>query len=402
MEDEPPLEYNIIDNSSKAPKSSKKTLKKILLSPEENKFQPPLKLKTGRDFIRLGILNPAVVQDDYDSSKIILFPRLIYSDENGMNSCILKRDAILERENVIILPGEETIFQAESPHGEKGVEDFRTIKLQNEDPLHGFLVYYNGFDARTGYVRTLIDSVKDYSKWDKFGIYFPNISAQEAISLVKAKRYKENWEKDFGKIAKEKAGLEGKYISKDPFLETKDCCLYPKKVIRKDETGALRGYYAIIIRLLPDIQMVYIKDFLELASQEFWKKTIKNLDDYVLLERKNDWEKSHIGLAGPPIELESGILISYHGVNMNPKREYKAGAVLVDKENPTKILARTKKPILKATESWEKNGVVEGDVVFPTGYAIHDNIIHQFYGAGDKYVAHKTTTENKIFEKLKW
>jgi len=157
----------------------------------------------------------------------------------------------------------------------------------------------------------------------------------------------------------------------------------------------------VIIRLLPDIQMIYVEDFLQLASQEFWRQTITNLDDYVLLQRENDWEKSHIGLAGPPIELESGILISYHGVNMEPKRDYRVGAVLVDKEDPTKILARTKKPRLTATESWERNGVVDGDVVFPTGYAIHEGIIHEFYGAGDKYIAHTTTTESKLLEHLK-
>jgi len=59
----------------------------------------------------------------------------------------------------------------------------------------------------------------------------------------------------------------------------------------------------------------------------------------------------------------------------------------VDKNNPQKVLARTKKPILEATESWEENGVVSGKVVFPTGHTIDNNKIHWFYGAGDKYVA---------------
>jgi predicted GH43/DUF377 family glycosyl hydrolase len=300
-----------------------------------------------------------------------------------------------------MLPGEETIFQAKTPHGEKGVEDFRTIKLEGETPLHGFLVYYNGFDSRTGYVRTSKKDSTNYSKWQEFGIYFPNITAKEALSVVKPSRYKKFWEKHYGKKSQEEAKLKGKLIPKNPFLGTKDCCLFPKKIKRKDDNGNLKEYYGIIIRLLPDIQMVYVKGFEELASQKFWYNTIRNLEEFVLLKRENNWEQSHIGLGGAPLELKSGVLIPYHGVVMNPIRNYKAGAVLVDKDNPQKIIARTKKPINFATETWESNGLEDGKIVFPTAYATSsEGIIHDFYGAGDKYVGHRTTNENKLLEKL--
>ncbi|MBR9706239.1 hypothetical protein GOV14_04340 [Candidatus Pacearchaeota archaeon] len=374
--------------------------KKVLIGPEENQYEPPEGLHADENFKRLGELNPGVVQDETDPNKITLFSRLIYTDKHGLNSCITEKEAILEGKDVKILPGETTIFQAEAPHGQRGVEDFSAIKLNGEKPLHGFLVHYNGFDARTEYVRTSKDDPDDHTKWQEFGIYFPNIRAKKAISLVKQERYKEYWDRCFGETAIKKTIELGNPVPKSPFLGTKDCCLFPRKVKRKDENGDLREYYGIIIRLLPDMQMVYVKGFKELASRKFWRKTVKNLDDYVLLERENDWEKSHIGLGGVPLELDHGILIPYHGVVMDPKRNYQWGAALVDKDDPHKILARTKKPIISATEPWEKNGVVDGDVVFPTGYAISDGIFHGFYGAGDKYLAHFTTTESELLNRV--
>ena len=85
---------------------------------------------------------------------------------------------------------------------------------------------------------------------------------------------------------------------------------------------------------------------------------------------------------------------------MKPERDYKFGLALADRDNPQKILARTNNPILSTTEPWEADGVISGKVVFPTGHVIQDGIIHWFYGAGDRYVAHTTTTEKEILDSL--
>ena len=375
--------------------------KHILMRPEENQYEPPKGLLVDENFKRLGILNPAVIQDEENPSRITLFPRLIYQDKHGLNSCIIKKEAILEGKNIRIRGGEETVFQSKAPHGLKGVEDFRVCKIKGEKVLHGDIVYFNGFDARTKYVRTKKSNPKNYSDWDEFGIYFPNINAEKAIELVEPQRYKEYWENNFGKIAQEKAREFGVHVPEVPYLGTKDCCVWPNKVKRKNDKGIEEEYYAKIIRLLPDMQIIYFKDFRELANVKFWENVVSNIEEHNLLKRKNGWEKSHIGLAGAPIELEEGILLPYHGVKMNPIRDYKFGAALQDKEDPQITLARTKKPILYATEPWERNGVVDGDVVFPTGHARGENgTIHLFYGAGDKYLAHTTTTEKKILEQM--
>ncbi len=371
--------------------------KVIILKPEDKKNEPPSNLNIAGHFKRIGVLNPAVIQRDYE---VDFLSRLIYEDCYGLNSCIVRNQAVLEGEGVRIKkdkkghPLERLVFQSTDPHGKRGVEDARLIKLNCETPIHGFLVHYNGprnGDARTEYLRTKETEPTNLSKWDRFGIYFPNIGLEEAIATVTSEIHKKRWIKDKRKI---KSSTET-YPPSSPFLKTKDCCLWPKKIMKYGEE-----YYGIIIRLLPDMQIVYIKDFKELARYKLWKNVVKNIKDYTLLGIENSWEDSHIGLSGSPFEINEGVLIPYHGVVMKPERNYQFGFALADPNNPQKILGRTKKPFLYATEPWEENGVVPGKVVFPTGHAIKDGIIHLFYGAGDKYIAHTKTTEKEILDSL--
>ena len=373
--------------------------KRIILKPEDRNNEPPPNLNIDGHFKRVGIMNPAVVQGR--SNEIELLSRLIYEDNIGLNSCIVKNRASLEGREVIIkrdkkgLPLEELIFQSGGPHGNRGVEDVRLIKLNSEYPIHGFVVHHNGpkyGDARTEYLRTKENDPTNLSLWDRFGIYFPNINLEEAIEIVSSETHKQRWKIE--NIDRLKIRTKG-YPPTSPFLSTKDCCLWPSKVVKNGQE-----HYGIIIRLFPDMQIVYIKDFKELARYEFWQGIVKNIEDHALLRIENEWENSHIGLAGPPFEIKEGILIPYHGAIMKPERDYKFGLALADRDNPQKILARTNNPILSTTEPWEADGVISGKVVFPTGHVIQDGIIHWFYGAGDRYVAHTTTTEKEILDSL--
>ncbi len=359
--------------------------KTIILRPEDNGDEPPDGLNVVLPFKRLGIFNPAIIQH---GPLVYLLSRLYYS-ENGINrSCIVRNAALLEGDSVRIIrdekgsPIEELVLAPEPPHGKQGVEDMRVGFIQGEAPLHAFLVHYDGVDARTEYLRTKEAEPHNLLKWDRFGIYFPNISLEEAIELAPNKKYKNNW------IKRQKI-LSEKFPKHTPFLGTKDCGLFPRKI---------KGKYVIPIRLPPDMQVVEVEDFKELAKHEFWQKVVKNLESHILLEREYDWEKSHIGLSYPPFETSEGIIIPYHGATMEPERDYKFGAVLVDKNDPQKIIGRTEKPILEATEPWESNGIVSGKVVFVAGHAFWDGYYHIFYGAGDKYIAHTPSTEQRLLD----
>jgi predicted GH43/DUF377 family glycosyl hydrolase len=71
----------------------------------------------------------------------------------------------------------------------------------------------------------------------------------------------------------------------------------------------------------------------------------------------------------------------YHGVN--PDRVYRAGAALLDLEQPWKVIARTPEPILEPEEKHEREGDVP-NVVFPEGAMVINDELVVFYGGADK------------------
>jgi len=377
--------------------------KRIILKPEDRGDKPPDGLNVALPFKRLGILNPAVVQY---GPLVYLLSRLYYSEGEIKKSCIVRNAALLEGDSVRIVrdkkgcPIEELVLAPELPHGQKGVEDMRVGFIQGEAPLHAFLVHYNGVDARTEYLRTKEAEPHNLLEWDRFGIYFPNITLQEAIELAPNKKYKDAWSKQYPNKGKQRISRKQYLSPSSPFLGTKDCALFPHKV-KREVNGKLEDHYGVIIRLSPDMQIVYVKDFKELSRHEFWNETVKNLESHLLLGREYNWEKSHIGLSYPPFETSQGVIIPYHGAVMTPERDYKFGAVLVDRNDPQKILGRTEKPILEVTEQWESNGIVSGKVVFPTGHAVWDGNYHIFYGAGDRYIAHTAISEQTLLKKFR-
>jgi predicted GH43/DUF377 family glycosyl hydrolase len=100
----------------------------------------------------------------------------------------------------------------------------------------------------------------------------------------------------------------------------------------------------------------------------------------------SDWETGRVGAGTPPIRVDGGWLEIYHG-NRQPRRPgaigtYSAGAMLLDAADPSKILRRTKHPILTPTTEFERIGFV-ANVVFPTGIVPLESSFLLYLGAAD-------------------
>ncbi|HEX7822041.1 MAG TPA: glycoside hydrolase family 130 protein [Sphingobium sp.] len=95
------------------------------------------------------------------------------------------------------------------------------------------------------------------------------------------------------------------------------------------------------------------------------------------------WELVQIGNCGSPIEIDEGWLLLTHGVGA--MREYSIGAVLLDKEDPSRVLARSVEPILAAAEG-EREGYVP-NVVYTCGATRIGDSIFMPYGVADSSVA---------------
>lgn len=100
-----------------------------------------------------------------------------------------------------------------------------------------------------------------------------------------------------------------------------------------------------------------------------------------ILKPEFPWEFVQIGNCGSPIELEEGWLLLTHGVG--PVRKYSIGAVLLDKTDPSKVLARSSEPLVRPDPS-EREGYVP-NVVYTCGALRHHDLIILPYAVSDTY-----------------
>jgi len=103
------------------------------------------------------------------------------------------------------------------------------------------------------------------------------------------------------------------------------------------------------------------------------------------------WESIKMGAGAPPLATPLGWLVVYHGVgptilpdgSRGPRPTYAAGALLLDRADPRRILYRSSEPILAPGNADERVGIV-GNVVFPTGIDPRDNgQVDVYYGMAD-------------------
>jgi predicted GH43/DUF377 family glycosyl hydrolase len=94
------------------------------------------------------------------------------------------------------------------------------------------------------------------------------------------------------------------------------------------------------------------------------------------------WELVQIGNCGSPIEIDEGWLLLTHGVGA--MRKYSIGAVLLDKEDPRKVLGRTVQPILSPSDE-DREGYVP-NVVYTCGALAHGRRLFMPYGVADSAV----------------
>ncbi len=100
-----------------------------------------------------------------------------------------------------------------------------------------------------------------------------------------------------------------------------------------------------------------------------------------ILKPQFPWEFVQIGNCGSPIELEEGWLLLTHGVG--PVRKYSIGAALLDKRDPSKVLARSSEPLLRPEPS-EREGYVP-NVVYTCGAMAHNDQIILPYAVSDTF-----------------
>jgi predicted GH43/DUF377 family glycosyl hydrolase len=139
----------------------------------------------------------------------------------------------------------------------------------------------------------------------------------------------------------------------------KGMALFPRKI---------RGRYAMVARL--DNENLY---YMESDQVCVWNEA------RLLQKPKFPWEIIQIGNCGAPLESDAGWLLLTHGVG--PMRQYCIGAILLDRENPSRVIGHTSEPLLVPTGT-ERFGYVP-NVVYSCGGMIHRDMLVLPYAASD-------------------
>jgi predicted GH43/DUF377 family glycosyl hydrolase len=313
------------------------------------------------------VLNPAVVQQ---GNTLHMFYRAV---RKGNHSTIgyCKLDGPL---NVVERKKTPVLF-SEFDYEKHGIEDPRIVFL--DETYYLTYTAYDGKNALAAYATS-----KDLKQWKKQGTISPKITYDEAEDIFRSSKLKERY-----------FFFESYYkdiVGKDVLLWEKDVFILPKKINNK---------FALIHRILPDIQIIYFNDFKDLTL-DYWKKYLQKLGNFVVLEPKHGYESRNIGGGAPVIETDEGWLMIYHSVeDSNNGKIYHASAALLDKKNPCKVIGHLNKPLFSPTEEYEKLGDVN-NVVFPTATAIFDDRLYIYYGATDKRIAVASVNLNELLDEL--
>ena len=154
--------------------------------------------------------------------------------------------------------------------------------------------------------------------------------------------------------------------------DQKDVILFPEKV---------GGAYLALTRPMPGsfgrVLGIWLTDSPDL---EHWGNHRP-----IALPRPGMWDEMRIGASLTPIRADGGWLEIYHGADRNNR--YAMGALLLDEGDPSKVLARTLRPIMTPEADYELDGFLH-DVVFPSGHVdLGEGRIRIYYGAADTAVA---------------
>jgi predicted GH43/DUF377 family glycosyl hydrolase len=150
----------------------------------------------------------------------------------------------------------------------------------------------------------------------------------------------------------------------------KNWVLFPEKI---------NGKFAILHGITPSILIEYL-DSLDFDDDAFIKSSRPSNDKVEL--RKGAWDSRVRGVGPPPIKTDEGWLVLYHAIDVRDPGRYKLGAMLLDLNDPTKILYRSQAPILEPDLDYENNGFKQG-VIYSCGAVVKDGELYVYYGGSD-------------------
>ena len=117
----------------------------------------------------------------------------------------------------------------------------------------------------------------------------------------------------------------------------------------------------------------------------------------IIQTRAGTWDAARVGAGAAPIKTEKGWLAIYHGADA--QHRYCLGAILLDLKDPSKVIARSKEPLMQPSEPYELTGFF-GNVIFTNGHIVNGDEITMYYGASDEVICGAVLSIKEILADL--
>lgn len=168
----------------------------------------------------------------------------------------------------------------------------------------------------------------------------------------------------------------------------KNWVLFPEKI-----NGEFAVLHSIIGEDERQVLVEYADDLATLRGRKFASPDPQQVPDKPIA-----WH-IHMRSAGPPpVKTDKGWLVLYHANDARESSRYKIGAMLLDINDPTKVLHRSIAPVLSPDERYENEG--KPGIVYACGAVVHDGKLFVYYGGADKVVCVATTPLDSFLDAL--
>jgi predicted GH43/DUF377 family glycosyl hydrolase len=163
----------------------------------------------------------------------------------------------------------------------------------------------------------------------------------------------------------------------------KDCALFEEKIGGK--------YYALHRPSSP-----------ELGGNYIWLAESPDLIHWgrhrcVAQSREGYWDSARVGAGAAPIRTTEGWLEIYHGATK--ENRYCLGALLLDLDEPWRVIARSETPIMEPLAQYEQEGFF-GQVIFTNGHLVDGDNVTLYYGAADSVICAAQISISSILASL--
>lgn len=302
----------------------------------------PILSPTQNDWEDFCIFNPAAIK--LDGKVHLIYRAMCNKDKISRLGHAVSEDGInFTRENI-------PMYQGLEGYNKYGVEDPRAVVINNEV----FVVYTSiSMDLEKLFETPILQQ----DLLDAYFVINTHIGCFSTKDFVTFKEHTEFMPEVIGK----------------------DVTLFPEKINDK---------YALLFRTgTKETYLTYAEEF------GTWGEIY-----YVFTNGESPWDSFRVGIGAPPIKTDYGWLLFYHGVDHS--RVYSLGLMVLDLEDQTKVIYRSKEPILAPQTEWEKTGLVN-NVIFTSGVVEMKDDYYIYYGAADKCIGVASISMKEVEEEVK-